>query len=162
MAIGAPLRSATTGPCTLRRTVSEHIAQRAVRLPHLDDLGVRLERLDLAVEDVAAVLQHEAIEIRLGGIVRGLRPADVLGEALAQHREADPHGAVRRDARRARAAPRSRCGCRPTAGASCSSACALPVAERDGGDGPFVGAVRLDVGAREPRSTASPGLTIQS
>ena len=98
IAIGAPSRSATTGPCSVRRTVERLVMRRAVGLPHLDGLGVRVERLDLAVEHVAAVLQHQFVEVGFRRVVRRLRPADVLGEALAQHREADPHGAVGRDA----------------------------------------------------------------
>ena len=39
---------------------------------------------------------------------------------------------------------------------------ALPVAERDGGDGPLVGAVRLDFGARAAASSSFDGLMIQS
>ena len=71
-----------------------HVTKRSVRFPYLDGFGVRLERLHLSVEHVPAVFQHQAIQIRLGRIVRRLGPAQVVGEALAEHREADPHRAV--------------------------------------------------------------------
>jgi len=68
------------------------LGRRAVGLLHLDRLGVRLELVHLAVEHLAAVFQHQAIEVGFGRVIGGLRPAHVLAEALAQHREA-PHGA---------------------------------------------------------------------
>jgi hypothetical protein len=74
--------------------------QRSVGLLHLQHFRPHVERRHFPIEHVAAVLRDEAVEIGLGRVVRRLGPADVLGEALTQHREPDPDGSIRRHAGR--------------------------------------------------------------
>ena len=103
-----------------------------------------------SVEHVAAVFQHQAIQIRLGRIVRRLRPAQVLGEALTQHRKADPHRAVRRDAGRGELHFEVGVDVAPLQ-VRVAHQHRLTRRRPGRGDGPLVGAVRLDVGARQSR-----------
>ena len=67
----------------------------AVLAEHLEHLALHGERLRAAVQVVAAVGQRQPVEGGQVGRVRGLGPAEVLGEALAQDRETDPDRAVR-------------------------------------------------------------------
>ena len=109
-----------------------HLADLCRSLRGPDRVGACLERLDLAIEDVAAVLEHEAVEVRLGRVVRRLRPADVVRRSTGAGPGTRPTRTVRGDAWRAQLHLEIRCGYRPTAGASCSTAGAFPEAERDG------------------------------
>ena len=95
-----PRRSANTGPCTVRRIVSGTSRSVPSACRTLIICCLDLERPRLAVQHVAVALQRQSVDVGAGRAVRRLRPRDELGEALAQHREADPHRAVRRHARR--------------------------------------------------------------
>jgi hypothetical protein len=74
------------------------VAQRAVRLPHFDDLLLDFERFPLSVQDIAIALERQPVDVCTAGPVRRLGPGDELREALTQHREANPDSAVRGDA----------------------------------------------------------------
>ena len=75
------------------------IMQCAVLLSNLDHLMRHIELPDLSVEHVSAILERQAIQIRFVGVVGGLRPSQVVGETLPEHREPDPDRAVRGDTR---------------------------------------------------------------
>ena len=98
------------------------IAHRAVLLLTLMICFVTSNGWTLPSSTIAAVLQSQAIKRGAVRIVGGLGPADIVGEALTQDRNADPHRAIGCHARRRELHFEVGVEVAPFEDASCSSA----------------------------------------